>query len=104
MQKYCLTREKIDKIAAYVGFAIKSGAFVPGVDNIKASNGIKLVIADATLSDNSFRRVSRYAEERGIPLALSDNLAEICRKDAVKAAGIKNADLAAAILKTFESN
>lgn len=99
-----LTREKQNKVASYVGFALRSGGVVLGVDNIRTAKGIELILTDPALSSNSLKRVEAYAQREGITAVCVGNLSEICKKVAVKALGIKNKELAKAILNTIQSN
>lgn len=104
MQSLSLTPEKENKVASYVGFALRSGGAVLGTDNIRVAKGIKLIIIDSALSRNSAKRVEAYAEREGITAVCVGKLSEICKKEAVKALGIKNIELAKAILNTIQSN
>ena len=90
MQSLSLTPEKENKVASYVGFALRSGGAVLGTDNIRAAKGIKLIIIDSALSRNSAKRVEAYAEREGITAVCVGKMAEISKKEGVKSFGIKN--------------
>ena len=101
MQSLSLTPEKENKVASYVGFALRSGGAVLGTDNIRAAKGIKLIIADSALSRNSAKRVEAYAEREGITAVCVGKMSGKCQKEAVKDLGIKKIEIAKAILNTI---
>lgn len=97
----------IQKIGAYLGFCIRSGKIVYGVDDIeKQKKGVCLLIADGTLSENSLKAIGKAREKFACPLLLTENglLGELLHKPAVKAAAIKDKNLASAILSAAEAS
>lgn len=90
--------QKPNKIRTYVGFAIRAGKAVFGVDQIKESRKrIRLILADLTLSPNGIAKLERIAEARGANLIRIDGLPELCARPACKALGIAEESLAKAI-------
>ena len=59
----------INKCRSYVGFAVKKGSALFGVDNVIASKKKpSLILWDEHLSQNSQSRLTRYAIDRAIPI------------------------------------
>ena len=56
-------------IASYLGFAVKSGKIVYGLDNIEKSRKRKyLLVLCVTASENLSDSAEKYAAKNGIPL------------------------------------
>lgn len=102
MRRYSLSPEKASKISAYIGFALKSRAVVMGVDYIRTAKGIELILADESLSPNSLKRLRRAADAAGTE-CVTMPVAEVFPISSVKALGIRNGELAKAIINTIES-
>lgn len=94
-----------EKIKTYIGFAIKSNAVCYGIDNLKKN--IKLVLYNETISNNSIDKIKKFCEELKV-LSIQLNLEDSkLLPDGVKVLGIKNINLAKAImgeLKMEEDN
>ena len=89
------------KIETYLGFCVRSGKMVFGVEMIdRAKKGIYLLIADETLGASSFKTIVQAKERLDCPLLLSGKeiLSEMLHRPAVKTVAIKEKNLAAAIL------
>ena len=89
------------KISAYLGFCIRSGKIVYGVDEIaEHKKRISLLIIDGGLSENSRKEIYKAQERLACPLleTETDLLGELLHKPAVKAVAIKEKNLAAAVL------
>ena len=96
-----------DKISAYLGFCIRSGKIVFGVDRAEAlKKGVHLLIADSTLSENSMKVLVKLKEKFSCPLLLTEgvSLSELLHRPAVKAAAVKDKNLASAILTASASD
>ena len=89
----------LEKLKAYLGFAIKSGKVIYGVDNIEAkANKVAIVIFDDSLSDNSCNKLINIAKRYKLPVYNLDILLdELLGKNNCKAIGILSKDLAKAI-------
>ena len=90
-----------EKIASYLGFCVRSGKITYGVDGIESlKRGVCLLIADGALKENSMKVMMKLKDKFSCPLILTgeNELGEALHKPAVKAAAIKEKNLAAAIL------
>ena len=96
-----------DKISTYLGFCIRSGKIVFGVDRAEAlKKGVHLLIADSTLSENSMKVLVKLKEKFSCPLLVTEgvSLSELVHRPAVKAAAVKDKNLASAILTASASD
>ena len=96
-----------DKISTYLGFCIRSGKIVFGVDRAEAlKKGVHLLIADSTLSENSMKVLVKLKEKFSCPLLVTEgvSLSELLHRRAVKAAAVKDKNLASAILTASASD
>lgn len=95
-----------DKIATYLGFCIRSGKISFGLDAIEErKRDIYLVMADAALSENSMKNAFALKQKFSCPMIVttSEELGKLLHRAAVKAVGVREKNLAAAILKEAES-
>lgn len=93
------------KIETYLGFCIRSGKLTFGTDNIeKQKKGVWLLIADDALKENSRKLMFTLREKFSCPLVFTGEgvLGELTHRPAVKAAAVKERNLAAAILSEAE--
>ena len=92
---------QINKLLTYVGFAVKSGNIIFGVDQIKDSKkNIKLILACNTLSDNTMSKLSSYSTQKHIELHIIEKpctLSDIVGRENCKAVAIIDEHLADAI-------
>ena len=96
-----------DKISTYLGFCIRSGKIVFGVDRAEAlKKGVHLLIANSTLSENSMKVLVKLKEKFSCPLLVTEgvSLSELLHRPAVKAAAVKDKNLASAILTASASD
>ena len=96
-----------DKISTYLGFCIRSGKIVFGVDRAEAlKKGVHLLIADSTLSENSMKVLVKLKEKFSCPLLIAEGveLGDLLHRPAVKAAAVKDKNLASAILTAAEGD
>lgn len=92
-----------DKIKSYVGFAIRAGKAIFGVDQILTSRKrIHLILADIALSVNSKQKLVNFAKNEGIPCYEWENVGELTALPSCKAVGVREPSLARAILETGE--
>lgn len=94
-----------DKIAAYLGFCVRSGKICFGLDSIEEKRkGFFLLMFDGALSENSMKNALALREKYRCPCIVTGagSLGEHLKRPAVKAAGIREKNLAAAILKEAE--
>lgn len=86
-----------EKIASYIGFSVKAGKIVYGYEGVIASRKrLYLLLADRLLSDNSLKKVQRYAESKGIKLYQIEGLPEYFGGKTVKCIGLAEEHLASA--------
>lgn len=93
------------KIETYLGFGIRARKMIFGTDDIEAQRkGVCLIVCDSGIADNSFKTIIKAQERLGCPLLLTETglLGELLHKPAVKAAALKDKNLAAAILSVAE--
>lgn len=88
----------MDKIETYIGFSIRKGAAVFGVDCICTyRKKMYLVAVTETLAPKSKANVVRYATERGIPVVTVADYETLAKRNC-KAVGICDKSLAEAIV------
>ena len=94
------------KIGTYLGFCIRSGKLAFGVDGAeKLKRDVYLLIADETLSENSLKALFKIKEKFSCPLLVTKkNLGELLHRPAVKAAAVRDKNLASAILTSAEGD
>ena len=91
-----------EKVAAYIGFSIKSGKIVYGYDNVISSRKrIYLVICDETLAQNSFEKVSRACALKRVPVLTIQGLSEYFGGKLIKCVGLAEPHLAEAAAIEF---
>lgn len=96
-----------NKVFTYLGFCIRSGKILFGVDNVEESRrGVFLIIADGALSQNSMKVLAKKQQQLGCPLIVTKEgeLATLTARSGVKAVGVKEKNLAAAILEEVKTN
>lgn len=98
-----LSPECATKISSYVGFALKAGKVVFGADNIIASNKRMLVLISESLGANSASKVLAHAKETGMRVVTVEDVGAIVSREGVKAIGIREKNLAEAILKQIDA-
>ena len=80
------------KIAAYLGFCIRSGKISFGIDQIgERKKDVYLILADDTLSENSFKNALEMQTKFSCPLIVTSGgrLGELIQRPQVKAVGIR---------------
>lgn len=89
------------KAETYIGFSIKSGKIVWGLDNVLTCRiKPKLVLACNSLGENSEKKLLTYASIKGVKvLKLIDRrLEDIVNKSNCKVIGLTDAHLAQAVI------
>ena len=89
------------KIKAYMGFAIKSGEVLIGIDNLKKKK-LYLILYSSGLSDNAKEKCFNIAYQNKILAKeiLDDDMIELMN-GGVKVLGISSKSLAEAIINNF---
>ena len=88
------------KAETYIGFSIKSGKIVWGLDNLTNSRKVKLIIACKTLSENSESKLLNYANDKGIIVykLIDKTLDTVVNKTNCKVIGLTDKNLAKAVI------
>lgn len=86
-------------IESYLGFAIKSGKIIYGIDSILASKKKKYaLILSKTATENLRKKAVLHSERFNIPLVEVDSLEELIYKQNCKLVAVLDPNLAKAIL------
>lgn len=94
----------LTKIKSYVGFAIKSGKAVFGVDQIiSLRRPPKIVLYDDSLSENSLSKLKNYLSKQNVN-SCKIAMEEIYPDKNCKAVGILDESLASAIEKSIKES
>lgn len=97
------SKRSTTKISAYIGFATKAGKTVMGVDNIIALKRPILVLYAQSLADNSKNKLSNAVKAIGHTAIEVNDLQQFGMPEACKAVGIKEKNLAEAIIKQLNN-
>jgi hypothetical protein len=99
------TDKNIGKIAGYLNLALRAGALVLGVDNIRqAKRKLYVALADTGLSAGSLERLKRFVAEKRIPLYVFEgNLSDFAHKQNCRAAALSDGNLWNGIRPHIES-
>lgn len=95
----------ISKIDSYVGFAVKSGKIIWGLDMLKKAKRAPFVILiDEQIGQNSLKQVKLYAERNNVELVLlpAEHLNNSLARTNVKILSICDENLAKAIINTIK--
>ena len=89
------------KISTYLGFCIRAGKIVFGINRIESQKRAYLLIADGELGKNSLKVMIKEQGRLNCPLMITENslLGELTHRPTVKAVAISDENLATAIIK-----
>lgn len=90
-----------NKVASYIGFAVRSRQVLFGLDSLRSARKIpSLVLADLSMSEANRHRAKQYADDHAIPYIETDAgfLASVLKRDNIKLVAICDAQLAQAIV------
>lgn len=92
---------ELEKVKTYIGFAEKSKNIVCGQDNLLKNKSVRLIIYSDELSESTVSKLKSFSAKYNIHfLALSEEeLKFVYSKSGVKVFGIKEPNLANAIIK-----
>ena len=95
----------MNKISSYLGFCIRAGKIVFGVDRIETQKKAYLLLADGELKENSFKIMLKASEKFSAKLIVTENnlLGELLHRPQVKAVAITDEQLALAIINAMQS-
>ena len=87
------------KISSYIGFSIRSGKVLFGIDSVEKYNKrIQLVLVSNTISENSLQNVKTVCEKKNVEYMLLDfSIEDITKRNNCKVLGILNPELSKAI-------
>ena len=90
------------KVNAYIGFAIKSGSIVYGVDNIEKKKSYAIIYAEG-LAEASRKRLEKVATAKNASLKMisDEEMLSLFNNSNIKAFGVKNQSLATAIINSL---
>lgn len=100
-----MEKNKINKIATYVGFAIKSNHIVFGAENLSNVNKKLYLILKDTAAGNNLNKIAERVASRtqcNIYNFTSEDLFKMTNIKEVKVIGIKNKSLSDAIEKIIK--
>lgn len=95
------------KIGTYLGFCLRAGKLTLGVDRAETlKKGVYLLLADGSLSENSGKAMAKLQEKFSCPLIVAEgvSLGELLHRPAVKAAAVRDKNLASAILAAADGD
>lgn len=91
-----------NKIESYIGFSIRKGSVVFGVDNILVSKKhIHVLLYTSELSPKSLSNLTFFAQKISVPILCVENF-EILQKKNCKAIAICDKSLAKAIIENLK--
>jgi len=94
------------KLAAYVGFSVKSRNVVYGYENvIAAGRRVLLVLCDPSLGESSRKKILAFSERMKVETFFlkSDELSSYCGGKNVKCIGLTDPNLASAAQKELKN-
>ena len=91
-----LSSSNPDKISCYVGFAVKSGKVIWGLDMLKKSKKPpRIILIDGAIGNNSAKEAEFYADKYDV----DGSLGSMLKRNNVKLIAVTDDNLAKAILK-----
>lgn len=90
--------DKGDKFASMLGFAVRAGKIVYGLDNLKSARALKLLAVSDGASDNLTDGMKRIAERKSVTLVQVKSLEELVGYNC-KALGITDENMAKAMIE-----
>jgi ribosomal protein L7Ae-like RNA K-turn-binding protein len=96
-----------DKIATYIGFAIKSGGCLLGNEQVvRSKKRLFILFLSRDASMNTKKEIVSRAEKHNIPLIIPQNidLQFLVHKENCKTAAVTHKELAQSILKSIKEN
>ena len=89
-----------DKIEAYLGFALRAGKLVLGLNSIETvKKGVCCLLLDEEAAKNSQKQARKLKEKFACPLIITKDLGMLIKREGCKVAAVKDFSLADAILR-----
>ena len=96
-----------DKIESLIGFAVKAGKIIYGIDNIETMHKKRfLIVACNSLSERSLNHLKDYAQNKRLPMIRFKNklLEEAIHKENCKVIAITDKQMSQAIMQYINGN
>lgn len=94
------------KIGSYIGFCIKKGAVIYGLDALEVMNKrVYLVLASCSIGKNTRKSLIRFLEKKNVSafITVTESLEDVCHRSC-KVIGITDKGLAEAIINKISEN
>ena len=89
-----------NKIEAYLGFALRAGKLVLGLNSIEIiKKGVYCLLLDEEAAKNSQKQARKLKVRFACPLIITKDLGALIKREGCKVAAVKDSSLAEAILK-----
>lgn len=89
-----------NKIEAYLGFALRAGKLVLGLNSIETiKKGVYCLLLDEGAAKNSHKEARKLKEKFDCPLLIIRDLGALMKREGCKLAAVKDSSLAEAILR-----
>lgn len=93
---YGRNMQQKERIRSYIGFVIKAGKAVYGMDNVMKKRCYTVLI-DTGLGENSMNKLKQYLVKTNTEFFMLDNLSDYTNREGCKVFGIREEHLADAI-------
>ena len=89
-----------NKIEAYLGFALRAGKLVLGLNSIQTiKKGVYCLLLDEGAAKNSHKEARKLKERFACPLIIIKDLGALIKREGCKVAALKDSSLAEAVLR-----
>ncbi len=94
-----------NKIDSYIGFSVRSGQIIFGIDNLLVTRKrVKLILLCNSLTAQSEKKITEFAESKQIPVLklTHKKLEDVVYKNNCKVVGLTNKNLAQAVINSAQ--
>ena len=89
-----------NKIEAYLGFALRAGKLVLGLNSIETvKKGVYCLLLDEGAAKNSHKEARKLKVKFACPLIIVKDLGALLKREGCKVAAVKDSSLAEAVLR-----
>lgn len=89
-----------NKIEAYLGFALRAGKLVLGLNSIETvKKGVYCLLLDEGAAKNSYKEARKLKAKFACPLIIIKDLGALIKREGCKLTAVKDSSLAEAILR-----
>lgn len=94
------------KIITYLGFCLRAGKIILGIDRAESAKKAKLILFDSSLSENSKEKALKLQEKFGCTAIVAEGteLSVLLHRPGCKFAAVTDKNLAEAIVREAENN